>query len=175
MLACIPLQGAVPTKDVAEIIGVPESQLRRIVHLTASAAGFLQEPRPGHIAHSALTAPFVARPSYLDAATFLSDMAAPAALHMTRATQRFGESARESESALNVALNTDSPFAEMCERQSKLQRQWPAYLHHALGGDGEPSAEDVAACFDWRSLGSAAVVEVGRDAFVSFCSKLDDD
>ena len=154
---------------------MPESQLRRIVHLTASAAGFLQEPRPGHIAHSALTAPFVARPSYLDAATFLSDMAAPAALHMTRATQRFGESERESESALNVALNTDSTFAEMCERQSKLQRQWPAYLHHALGGDGEPTAEDVAACFDWRSLGTAAVVEVGHRASVSFCRVMDRD
>ena len=90
---------------------------------------------------------------------FLSETAAPAALHMTAATQRFGQSQRPHESAYNVALNTSVTFASMCEQRSKLQRQWPAYLHHAMG-DVELSITDVLTCFDWLSLGNATVVEV---------------
>lgn len=159
VLACIPLQSSVPVKDVAELIGVPETQLRRIVRMTATA-GFLHEPYPMHVAHSALSAPFVTRPSYLDAVMFLSETAAPAAMHMAAATQRFGQSQRPHESAYNVALNTSITFVNMCEQRSKLQRQWPAYLRHAMGGV-ELSVTDVLTCFDWPSLGSATVVEVG--------------
>lgn len=78
---------------------------------------------------------------------------------MTAATQRFGQSQRPHESAYNVALNTSVTFASMCEQRSKLQRQWPAYLHHAMG-DVELSITDVLTCFDWLSLGNATVVEV---------------
>ena len=131
-----------------------------------ATAGFLHEPRPAHVAHSTLSAPFVTRPSYLDAVMFLSETAAPAALHMAAATQRFGQSQRPHESAYNVALNTSVTFASMCEQRSKLQRQWPAYLHHAMG-DVELSITDVLTCFDWLSLGNATVVEVSLRIFDS--------
>ena len=140
-------------------------QLRRIVRMTASA-GFLYEPRPAHVAHSALSAPFVTRPSYLDAVMFLSGTAAPAALHMAAATQRFGQSQLPHESAYNVALNTSATFASMCEQRSILQRQWPAYLRHAMG-DVELSVTDVLTCFDWLSLRNATVVEVSLSTFDS--------
>lgn len=129
-----------------------------------ATAGFLHEPRPAHVAHSALSAPFVTRPSYLDAAMFLSETAAPAALHMAAATHRFGQSPRPHESAYNVALGTSVPFASMCEQRSTLQRQWPAYLRHAMG-DVELSVTDLLTCFDWLSLGNATVVEVSLRIF----------
>lgn len=131
-----------------------------------ATAGFLHEPYPMHVAHSALSAPFVTRPSYLDAVMFLSETAAPAAMHMAAATQRFGQSQRPHESAYNVALNTSITFVNMCEQRSKLQRQWPAYLRHAMGGV-ELSVTDVLTCFDWPSLGSATVVEVSLRIFDS--------
>ena len=138
-------------------------QLLRIVRMTATA-GFLHEPHPAHVAHSALSAPFVTRPSYLDAAMFLSETAAPAALHMAAATRRFGQSQRPHESAYNVALNTSATFASMCEIRSKLQRQWPAYLRHAMG-DVDPSVTDLLTCFDRPSLGDATVVDVSLRIF----------
>ena len=158
VLACIPLQGSVPFKDVAELVRVPETQLRRIVRMTTTA-GFLHEPRPAYVAHSALSAQFVSRPSYLDAVMFLAETAAPAALNMATATQRFGQSQRPHESAYNVALNTSVTFMSMCEQRSKLERQWSAYLRHAMS-DVELSIADVLTSFDWLSLGNATVVEV---------------
>lgn len=165
MLACIPLRGSVPFKDIAELVEVPETQLCQIVRMTATA-GFLHEPRPSHVAHSALSRLFVTKPSYLDAAMFLSETAAPAALHMAAATQRFRQSKQPHESAYNIAHNTSATFASVYEQQPKLQRQWLAYLRYAVGEE-DSSVTDVLTCFDWLSLGNAVVVEVSLDIFDS--------
>ena len=106
-------------KDVADLSGVPEAQLARIIRLTATA-GFLNEPQPTLVAHSTLSAPFVTNPSYLDAAMFLAESAAPAALEMAATTQRFGESNRPNESAYNVALNTTKSFHNALQGRTKL-------------------------------------------------------
>lgn len=45
VLACIPLKGSVPAKDVADIVNVPELQLCRIVRMTATA-GFSTNLNP---------------------------------------------------------------------------------------------------------------------------------
>lgn len=158
MLACIPLSGSVPLADVADLADVPKTQLCRVVRMTATA-GFLCEPRSDYVAHSALSAPFVTRPSFLDAAMFLSETAAPAALQMAVATQRFGDSQRPDESAYNVTFNTSATFVSACAQRPKLQRQWPAYLRYATG-DVDASVTDILTCFDWLSLGNASVVDV---------------
>ena len=158
VLACIPLSGSVPFKDVADLAGVTESQVSRVVRMTATA-GFLHEPQPGHVAHSTMSAPFVTKPSFLDAAMFLSEIAAPTALQIAVATQRFGHSQRPNECAYNLAFNTSATFASACERQSRLQRQWPAYLRYGTG-DVDASITDILTRLDWPSLGNTSVVEV---------------
>ncbi|KAK4168175.1 hypothetical protein QBC43DRAFT_202083 [Cladorrhinum sp. PSN259] len=55
-------------------MGVPEMELSRIVRMT-STVGFLAEPRPGYIAHTALSAPYVTQLNYLDATMFLAETA----------------------------------------------------------------------------------------------------
>lgn len=147
-------------KDVAEIAAVPEVQLCRIV-LMAATAGFLHQPQPGYVAHTALSASFVNKPSLLDAVMFLSETAAPAALQMASATRRFGESQKPYESAHNVAANTLATFASVYMDKPKLQRQLPAYLQHATG-DIDASVIDILKRLDWSGLGNACVVEVSR-------------
>jgi len=143
--------------------------LGRIIRLTATA-GFLHEPQPGHVAHTPLSAPFVTNPSFLDAAMFLAESAAPAALHMAQATQRFGAggSHRPNESAYNLALNTTKPFHTARQEQPKLNRQWFAYLHYA-GGLHLHTADhvaDILAQLNWSNLSisisnaRACIVEV---------------
>jgi len=157
VLACIPLSGSVPAKDVADLAGVSESQLRRVVRMTATA-GFLQEPQPEHIAHTALSAPFVTKLAYLDAAVFLAETAAPSALHMAQATQRHGSSGLPAESAYNLAFNTAQTFQSACEQRAALQCQWPAYLR--CTGDADGGVTELLTRLDWLSLGSACIVDV---------------
>jgi hypothetical protein len=146
-------------KDVADLTGVPESQLRRIVRMTTTTAGFLQQPQPDQVAHSALSVPFVTTPAYLDAAMFLAETVAPAALQTATATHRFGLSQKAHESAYNIAFNSSASFASLYERQARLQRQWPAYLRYGTGDLGE-TVTDIQPHLDTLQDGTATVVEV---------------
>ncbi|KAK8064122.1 hypothetical protein PG996_008774 [Apiospora saccharicola] len=131
ILAYIPLNNSVSLEDIADLSSVPQMHLRRVVRMTA-AAGFLQEPQPDHVAHTALSAQFVTQRSYHDAAMFLANTAAPAASHMARATHVFGASTSPTSSAYHYATGTTVPFVAMCEQSPQLRRQWPAYLQHVL-------------------------------------------
>ncbi len=123
-----------------------------------ATAGFLYEPQPGHIAHTALSTPFVTKLSYLDAAMFLAGTAAPTALQMATATQRHGHSNSPNESAYTVAFNTSQTFKSACEQRTKLQSQWSAFLRCA--GDTGDSVTELLSRLDWRSLGNACIVDV---------------
>ena len=157
VLACIPLSGSILAKDVADLAGVPETHLWRVVRMTATA-GFLQESPPGHIAHTALSAPFVTNLSFLDATMFLAETAAPTALHMATATQRHGRLESPSDSAYSIAFNTPQPFEAACIERSRLHRQWSAYRRCA--GDMDDSVTELLGRLNWLSLGSACIVDV---------------
>ena len=157
VLACIPLSGSIAAKDVADLAGVPETQLCRIVRMTATA-GFLHEPRTGNIAHTALSAPFITNLSYLDATKFLAETAAPTALHMITATQRHGHLESPRDSAYSIVFNTARPFQVAGVEQIKLQRQWSAYRR--CTGDKDDCLTELLGQLNWRSLGSASIVDV---------------
>ena len=136
---------------------VLESQLCEIVRMTATAV-FLYEPRPGYIAHTVLSTPFVTKLTYLDAAMFLAGTAAPIALQMTTATQRHGHSDSPNESAYTFAFNTSQTFKSACEQRMKLQSQWSAFLQCA--GDTGNTFTELLSRLDWRNLASACIVDV---------------
>ncbi|KAF2723081.1 hypothetical protein K431DRAFT_302017 [Polychaeton citri CBS 116435] len=157
ILACIPLVGSIHTKEVADLAGVPEMQLCRIVRMTATA-GFLHEPQLGHIAHTTLSAPFVTDLSFLDATMFLAETVAPTALQMPSATQRRKDSSRSSDNPYCIAFNTPQPFLLACAERPKLQRAWSAYRRYTERMDD--IVVDLLGRLNWRCLGSACIVDV---------------
>jgi hypothetical protein len=170
VLACIPLQGSVPARDVAELTGVPEPVLIRVVRMT-STAGFLCEPRPRHVAHTTLSAGFVTRPSLGDAAMFVSGTAGRAALHMAGATQRHGELERPDQAhqtAFALAEKTQQPFRLACEQRPRLQRQWAAYQRCSSMALDEKVAE-VLSRLDWERQRSACIIQVRSPHHFSHC------
>ncbi|KAK4113296.1 hypothetical protein N656DRAFT_708577 [Canariomyces notabilis] len=163
ILACIPLEESVPMKDLADLAGVPDTQLARVVRLTATR-GFLHEPQTNHVAHTHLSAQFMENRSLLDAAVFMAEFAVPAALHMSSATQRFGASADPAQSAFNLALGTSEPFHRVRRERPKVRRQWSAYLSHVAGVHAEGKVADALMRLSWSNLGDACVVEVGAQS-----------
>ncbi|KAL5345165.1 hypothetical protein ACLOAV_010121 [Pseudogymnoascus australis] len=160
VLACIPFDESLPIKDLADLVGVPDSQLIRVIRLTATC-GFLRETIPGFVSHSPLSAQFITNQSLLDATVFIAELATPTALQMPQATHRFGSSTNATESAYNLALNTVRPFHVAIQERSKLRRQWSAYLCHAAGLHQEEEIIEVLSRLNWSNLGNACIVEVG--------------
>ncbi|ELR08153.1 hypothetical protein VC83_08898 [Pseudogymnoascus destructans] len=160
VFACIPFDESLPIKDLADLVGVPESQLVRVIRLTATC-GFLREPIPGFVSHSPLSVQFISNQSLVDATMFIAELATPTALQMPQATQRFGASSSATERAYNLALNTVRPFHVAIQERSKLRRQWSAYLCHAAGLHQEEEIIEVLSRLNWSNLGNACIVEVG--------------
>ncbi|KAK1751364.1 hypothetical protein QBC47DRAFT_417289 [Echria macrotheca] len=157
VLACIPLQGSVPMRDIAELSGVPESVLIRVVRMT-STAGFLCEPQARHVAHTTLSADFVTKPSFMDAAMFIAGNVAGAALQMAAATQRYGETGLPEQSAYAIMGKMPQSFAMACDQRPRLQRQWVAYLRSWTDYVDECLA-DVLSRLDWERQRSVCLVE----------------
>lgn len=140
-------------KDVSDLIGVPETQLGRIVSV-ASLGGFLQEAKPGHVAHSPLSAAFVAKPSYLDAAMFLAGKAAPAAWKMAAATKQVRDSPQKAQEVMfheGIFANAEK------SKLPRLQRQWRAYLRYGLGHHCD-TATDILTCLGISQIGAGSLV-----------------
>ncbi|KAK3897327.1 hypothetical protein C8A05DRAFT_48012 [Staphylotrichum tortipilum] len=159
VLACIPLNDSVSVQDVADLAGVPEPELIRMIRMTATA-GFLEELQPGWVHHTALSALFVTRPGYLDAVMFLAGTIMPAALKMPMATYRLEDMGMTHQAAYNVASNSPISFASDCDRLPKLQRQWAAYVQYGTG-DMLDRATDMLTCLEPLAGSTAKVVETG--------------
>ncbi|KAL4756994.1 uncharacterized protein BDW70DRAFT_163963 [Aspergillus foveolatus] len=163
ILVCIPPDESIAIKDLADLAGVPEIQLGRVIRLVATS-GFLQEPITNYVSHTPLSAQFVTNQSLLDAAVFMADVAAPTALQMPTATQRFGSSQNPTETAYSMALRTIQPFGVAIQEQPKLGRQWSAYLRHAVGLHQEKGIMEMLSQLKWSNLGNAFIVEVGAQS-----------
>ncbi|KAF2272828.1 O-methyltransferase family protein [Westerdykella ornata] len=161
VLACIPLTGTISMKDVADLAVVPESQLRRVIRMTATV-GFLREPSVGQIAHTPLSASFVTNLSFLDATMFLAETSAPAALHMATSTLRNEPQEELGDSAYSIAFKSSQSFESACAERTRLQRQWSAYRRCV--GDFEDHLPGILGRLNWRSLGNACIVDVSAQS-----------
>ncbi|KAI2613407.1 hypothetical protein GGR54DRAFT_327354 [Hypoxylon sp. NC1633] len=165
ILACIPQTGTVPVKDLADLANVSETQLCRVIRLTATG-GFLREDARGHVGHTALSDPFFNNPLLLDAVMFMAESAAPAALKMatTDADTDTAKGKNTDQSAYNMALNTSTPFCVACEEQPRLNRQYSAYLQYAAGLHVRDNFADTLAQLNWSNISNACIVEVGAQS-----------
>ncbi|KAH0277603.1 hypothetical protein KCU91_g3061, partial [Aureobasidium melanogenum] len=151
VLACIPIEQPTAFEDVAELASVPKSQLIRVTRI-AAMAGFLREPKPGHVVHSALSAQFVLEPFSLDALLFVSDVANPTSMQMTKATKTYGESHKLDQTSYQLAFHT-TPESVV---DTKLCRQHAAFDRLSAYN----YIPDLSSMYDWQSLGAGTVVEV---------------
>ncbi|KAJ8133159.1 hypothetical protein O1611_g464 [Lasiodiplodia mahajangana] len=165
VLGYIPLTGSALLTDIADLVGVSEVGLSRIVRVVA-AAGFLAEPQPGHIAHTALSAPFVKDTAYVDSIAFFANTAAPAASCMTAATVQYQQMRMYHEarpSAYSLASKTSSSFDADCQQRPKLFRRYESYIRCISEANQEIDDEDAVKLLlqlDWQALSNARVVIV---------------
>lgn len=151
VLACIPIEQPTTFDDVAELANVPKCQLIRIARITAMA-GFLREPEPGHIVHSALSAQFVLKPYSLDALLFVSDIANPMSMQMTRATRISGETEGLDQTPYQLLFHA----APKSATDAKRRRQHAAFSCLSA----YTYVTDLPSIYDWYTLGAGTVVEV---------------
>jgi hypothetical protein len=144
VLACIPSTGSVSIKDVAQLSDVPEAQLQHIIRMSATA-GLLHEAEDGHVRHTPISAQFASRTSFRDAAMFLAEHAAPAALQMARHPKHSAEDLSQSFEYERQTVR------QKMEHRPKLERQCVAFFRH-IGDECLKSTDhgsEVLTRLDW--------------------------
>ncbi|KAH8711851.1 hypothetical protein GQ44DRAFT_742827 [Phaeosphaeriaceae sp. PMI808] len=150
VLASIPLSQTVPVQDVADVSGVPYQH----------NSGFLDEPQPGLVRHTALSAQFVKKPFLTDAVAFLSDTALPAALQMVSTTRQRGQLPNNRQHNFDLDTQSDLSLGAKCKQYPKFKRQVAAY-DRLRQNAFDDSVTEILSRLDWTSLGDATVVQVG--------------
>lgn len=162
MLACVPLDSSIAIKDVAELADVPEAQLTSVLRIM-SMVGFFQEPQPQYMAHTALSASFVIRPSQLDMAMFLAETAAPAAYHMAEATKHNkSATGTRQQSAFMAAFDQSQSFPQVCQQRQALYRQWNTYLRYIADDRDDDVIVQLLGSLDWTSMPSTYIVGIAE-------------
>ena len=158
----MPLSGSISIEGLADLADVPAPILSRVVRMTA-AAGFLQEPVAGFVAHTSLSTTFMTELSYFDAVMFLANHVAPSALNLTSVQQKLDDPAqplawKNVTNPSASALGSKSSFASICADDPQLSRQRLAYRNSMA--DLDDNLESLLGQINWQSLGNSTIVHV---------------
>ena len=154
----VPASGSVSYAEVATARSVPESQLRRIASM-AITSGFLSEPSPGMLAHSAASSLFATQQGLVDWALLLAELSAPTAQKMVEVTERYGETSKKTQTAFNIQHNTSLPYFDYYAQFPMWRARFASYMK-TVGSFPGTDIKHLVDGFDWASLGDATVVDV---------------
>lgn len=154
----VPSTGSITYSELAADAGVPERTLKTVARMIMTSQVFY-EPQPGSIAHTATSAQFVTNQSLSDWAQFMCEASVPAALSLVVATERWPTSQLRTETAYNVAANTDLPFFDHLATLPERTRQFAGYMKNVTSSEGT-KLDHLLSGFNWAGLGSAKIVDV---------------
>ena len=158
ILSFVPLDGSISFADLAAAATVPEPQLRSVARM-AMTAGVFREPVSNHVAHSRTSAHLLANPSLTDWILFMAEASAPMAAKLVEATEKWGDTVQKTETAFNIAMDTDKPFFDYLSASPHLTKRFAGYMKNVMTSDGT-NVRHLLNGFDWAGLGEAKVVDV---------------
>jgi len=144
--------------EVALKANVPDHQLRHVARMLITN-GFFAEPSPGSIAHSQLSAKFVAGSPYRDVNHFLSEITDATTYRMTEMTAQYKGSEKPNETAFNIALQTELSFFGYLSKNPAVAAELATAMK-VLGGKDGTHTRHLINGFDWKKLGKAKVIDV---------------
>ncbi|KAF4429940.1 cercosporin toxin biosynthesis protein [Fusarium austroafricanum] len=160
VLQHLPPSGSIAYSALASQAGVPEKQLRGVARM-AVVNGFLEEPLPGHVAHSRASALLARDENYMNWARWMVNYSVPVAYRFSDATRRWGDTDIKNQTAFNLALETSDPFFDHVQKTADLASVFSGYMR-AFTASPRLSLQHAIDGFDWGSLPRGAkVVDVG--------------
>ena len=160
ILQQLPADGSIAYTTLASKAGVPENQLRGVARM-AVCNGFLEEPRPGYVAHGRMSALLVRDEKFMNWARWMVDYSIPVAYRYAEATQRWGETDSRDQTAFQIAMNTTDPFFDYVRKSPEMTDLFSGYMRNVTASETW-SLQHAVDGFDWASLPiGAKVVDIG--------------
>jgi 6-hydroxytryprostatin B O-methyltransferase len=162
VLTRIPLPpSSISYHELAKVAGVPESALRSATRMVMTM-GFLCETSEGKVSHNALSAPFVENPHLMTWMLHMVNHTVPFSRAFVKATEKYGDSEKTTETAFNVAFETDLAYFPYLKSRPDLEAEFDTYMQSQSKVHGGARVDHLLQGFDWSSLGEGSlVVDVG--------------
>lgn len=123
----------------------------------AMTSNILQEPEPYHLAHTAASAMFAKNEHMMDWARFMFTASVPTASKLVEATERWPGTDKKTETAYNIACDSELPFFDYLSQNPVLTAQFSGYMKSVGSGPGTALAHLVNG-FAWGQLPSGSLV-----------------
>lgn len=131
----------------------------------AMLINFFAEPSPGELGHSAVSAACARDSSMLEWGNIITDLYSPMTAVMTEATERWGTTEANDQSAYQIAFKTDLTVFQHAAQDPALSAQFGAYMKNQAATNPRVSLKHLINGFDWSNLDSSSeavtVVDVG--------------
>ncbi|GAP85342.2 putative sterigmatocystin 8-O-methyltransferase [Rosellinia necatrix] len=154
----IPENGQASYEDIARQTCLSEPVLRRILQAAMSMRVF-RELEPGMVAHTKASRLFV-DPQWNDWMSNHAEEGWPAAVKMVDALEKWPKSQEPNESGFSLANNTSDSIYNVISSDPRRAQRFANYMK-ANASSYDYDATHVIANYDWESLGTATVVDVG--------------
>lgn len=128
-------------------------------------SNFLCEPKADEVAHNNVSSTFITNPGFADWATFITQFSMPAAAHMTDATEKWGQTSKKNETAVNLAMKTDMPLFDFISKSPDMTKLFAAYMKNVQNSEGT-NLKHLVHGYDWAKFGDGVVVDV---SYFSHC------
>ncbi|KAF5516137.1 O-methyltransferase aurJ [Colletotrichum siamense] len=156
----LPATGSIAYTTLAADAGVPVKHLKGVARM-AVVNGFLEEPLPGHVAHSRASSLLLRDDNFMSWARWMMNYSMPVAYRFADATRRWGDTDAKDQTAFNLALDTPDPFFDHIRKNAELTSVFSDYMRNVTASRSWSLAHAVES-FDWGSLPDGAkVVDVG--------------
>lgn len=162
----IPLDGDIPISEISQRCNVHQDSMTRLLEHAVSNY-ILARPRPGHVAHTALSSMLATTPPLMEWVGSACEDMWPAASHTVPALKKWsgdGPVLQPNQTAHNLAERTDVPFFETIREDPERARRFAGAMSFMQNMPGfQPTAALDA--YDWGAVSSASdapvVVDVG--------------
>ncbi|KAF2140298.1 uncharacterized protein K452DRAFT_335379 [Aplosporella prunicola CBS 121167] len=155
----VPLEGETSFDHVAAAVSLDRVNVKRIVR-HAMTNNLFCEPRPGYVAHTAMSRAMLEDPTLKDWVGLCSSDFFPAAARTVDAMEKWPGSQEPTHAGFAYAWNTDVPmFVEIGKDPARAKRFGRA-MASLTGGEGY-EVDYLVNGYPWADLGKATVVDVG--------------
>ncbi|PKY03304.1 S-adenosyl-L-methionine-dependent methyltransferase [Aspergillus campestris IBT 28561] len=153
----VPLDGCISYEDIAAKVGLDKALIERVMQ-TLITRGVFQQPDPGHVSHTRLSATLATEqwPDVLF--NVIYRWGNPAIMHIADALTKWGASPKPNEAGYNIALNTDKTIWESLDQNQVAQETFGKLMNTVSSFLGP--IDTLISGYDWAGLGDAIVVDV---------------
>ncbi|KAM3069220.1 hypothetical protein ACMFMG_010736 [Clarireedia jacksonii] len=155
----LPLHEEHTYEELAKSCGIPEKDLRRVLRFAMTSRIF-REPRPSVVAHTSISRVIAEKPNMEAWISQACSNMWPAATRVVDAMEKWPGTEEPTHTGFNLANNTSDPFYVEIQKSPRRAREFADGMRFFHASPGLETSFVVEG-YDWASLGTAKVVDVG--------------